>query len=348
MFELMFPSFVLTRILLAFLTGFGLMLIIIPKVIAFQQKNQIFQPIRNFGPEHQEKQNTPTMGGIGIILSTIVSAFLWTDLTSNFNWALFFALILFGCIGLFDDLTKVKLKTYAGITAKIKLILQLFSAFVVYYFVASSMDSSVLSTVIVPFYKKWSIPLGVIYVFFVLFVIIGSSNAVNLTDGLDGLAIMPVAICILCFAIIAYCTGNYHIAQSLNIFHIGEASTILPFCASLFGACLGFLWFNSKPASIMMGDVGSLGLGSVIATLSLITKQELLLIILGGLFVIETLSVIIQVTYFKKTGGKRIFLMSPIHHHFEKKGWPETKVVTRFWIASIIFSAIGMMMFFGC
>jgi phospho-N-acetylmuramoyl-pentapeptide-transferase len=261
--------------------------------------------------------------------------------------ALIIAAISFGLIGLFDDLTKISLKNYAGITAKIKFFLQLFFAVIIYFIVENNFEGDIATKVVIPFFKSLTINLGFFYILFILFLIVGSSNAVNLTDGLDGLASFPVFICTFSFIIVAFFVSDTNLAEKVNMFHVMESAEIIPVCSAVCAACLGFLWFNAKPASIMMGDVGSLSLGALVATMAFILKQEILLAFFGMVFVIETMSVIIQVLYFKKTGGKRLFLMSPIHHHFEKKGWEEGKIVVRFWMLSILGAVLGMYLFFS-
>ena len=327
----------------AFFTALGAAIFIIPRLIAFQKVKSIGQPIRSNGPEtHKAKQGTPTMGGIAIIIAAISSCLLWTNLENGYIWILITATILFGLIGLADDILKVYFKHSGGLPGKIKFCCQLIVSLGTYYWIQQYTDPIYSTTIALPFVKNVLIDVGYFYIIFVCFVIVGTSNAVNLTDGLDGLATGPIAICVFCLGVIAYIVGSSKFTHHLQLFYIKDAAEIAIFSAAIVGACLGFLWYNCAPAEIMMGDVGSLSLGGVIGVISVITKQEITLAIIGGLFVMETLSVIMQVAYFKISGGRRIFKMSPIHHHFEKSGWSETKVVVRFWIIAIMFAIIGL------
>ncbi len=301
------------------------------------------QPIRELGPEsHQAKKGTPTMGGIFIIASVVISTILWADLYNVYIWLVLFVFLSFGFLGFLDDYLKISKKNSDGVSGKSKLMVQFIVSFIVIYFINNLYQNDLANHLAVPFFKDILIDLGVFYFVFAAFVIVGASNAVNLTDGLDGLAIGPIMITASCFALIAYLIGNSVFANYLKIHHVVGTGELAVISSSIVGAGLGFLWFNAKPAQIFMGDVGSLSLGGVIGTIAVITKHEIVLGIIGGLFVIEALSVILQVYYFKLSGGKRLFLMAPIHHHFEKKGWSETTVVIRFWIISIIFALIGL------
>jgi len=327
----------------AFFTALILALYLMPKLIRFQKSNTIGQPIlRWLSSDHQAKGGTPTMGGIVIIIGTLVASLLWADLSNGFIWILNFALVFFGLIGLVDDVLKVYFKNSLGLNGKLKLIFQLAVSLISYFWAKQYMDPAYVSTIAFPFLKGILFDLGYLYIAFACFVMVGTSNAVNLTDGLDGLATVPVAICIFCLGLTAYLVGSEHFASYLQLFYIKDSVEITIFSAAVIGSCLGFLWYNCSPAEIMMGDVGSLSLGGVIGLISVIIKQEINLAIIGGLFVMETLSVIIQVYYFKFSRGKRIFKMAPIHHHFEKSGWSETKVVVRFWLIAVMFAVIGL------
>ncbi|MES2215308.1 MAG: phospho-N-acetylmuramoyl-pentapeptide-transferase [Pseudomonadota bacterium] len=315
-----------------------------PCLIRYLHKKQKFgQPIRSDGPEsHLLKSGTPTMGGLLIIGSVTISTLLFSDLTNPYIWTVLFVLIGYGSLGFMDDYFKVTKKNTKGVSGKMKLLVQFIIAFisciVIQYF-ANPLNSTIL---VFPFFKHLLLDLGYFYLPFVAIVIIGSSNAVNLTDGLDGLATVPIAIAAGCFCIISYLVGSSVYSNYLQVIHVQGAAELSVFCAAIIGGSLGFLWYNAQPAEVFMGDTGSLSLGGAIGVISVITKHELVLAIIGGLFVIETLSVIIQVYYFKFSGGKRFFKMAPIHHHFEKSGWSESKVVARFWIIAVIFALIGL------
>ncbi len=312
-------------------------------LINFFSSKQIHNPIREDGPsEHIVKKiGTPTMGGLIILLGVFSGVFLWGDLSNSYNWFLIYIALSFGILGAYDDYKKIKLNNSTGIRSKTKILLQLILALIGILILYFSNQSNELENLYFPFFKNLVINLGWFFIPFYLFVIIGSSNAVNLTDGLDGLATVPVMLVAACFAFISYVSGNIIFSDYLQIPYIqgvGEASI---FCGSIIGACLGFLWFNAPPAKIFMGDTGSLSLGGSLGAVSIITKHEIVLAITGGLFVLEAVSVIVQVISYKLT-GKRIFKMAPIHHHFEKKGWAESTVVIRFWIIAIILAMIGL------
>lgn len=330
------------RTIYATVTALVVSLLLGPWIIRKLREHRVGQIIREDGPDrHFKKRGTPTMGGILIIISVIFSTLLWANLASPLVWAALLALVGYGAIGFWDDFLKVKLKNPKGIGAKKKFLLQVALALALAFFLYGKLG--VHSTdLLVPFFKKVSPHLGFFYIPFALLVIVGTSNAVNLTDGMDGLAIVPATICFATYSTIAYLVGHARFAQYLNIFYVPGAGELAVFCGALVGASLGFLWFNSYPAQMFMGDTGSLALGGTLGTVALITKHELLLVIVGGIFVIETLSVILQVGYFKVTGGKRIFRMAPIHHHFEQKGLPEPKIIVRFWIISLIFALIAL------
>tara|TARA_Y100000816_G_scaffold97509_1_gene67836 strand:- start:545 stop:1630 length:1086 start_codon:yes stop_codon:yes gene_type:complete len=311
--------------------------------INYFEKKQIHNPIREDGPEEHiiKKIGTPTMGGLLILMGLFSGILLWSDLSNPFNWFLIFIVASFGTLGAYDDLKKIKGKSSAGLTSKTKFMVQILIAaigiLILTYF-ANPVD---LKNLYIPFFKNVVINLGWFFIPFYIFIIVGSSNAVNLTDGLDGLATVPVILVAACFAFISYVTGNIVFSEYLQIPYIEGVGEVAIFCGSIIGACLGFLWFNAPPAKIFMGDTGSLALGGSLGAVSIITKHEIVLAITGGLFVFEAFSVIVQVISYKLT-GKRIFKMAPIHHHFEKKGWQESTVVIRFWIISIILAMIGL------
>ncbi len=301
------------------------------------------QPIRECGPESHllTKKGTPTMGGIMILLSIVISSLLWADISNPFVWVILFVTCGFGVIGFLDDYAKLTKKSHIGVRGKVKLLLEIFIGIVAVYWITVHTPGDRSTYLALPFFKNLLINLFVIYYIFAALVIVGASNSVNLTDGLDGLAIVPVIIAICCFGLISYLVGNIRYSDYLQLHHVPGSGEIAVICGAILGAGLGFLWFNAPPAQVFMGDTGSLSLGATLGTMAVITKHELVLAIIGGLFVMETLSVMIQVSYFKRT-GKRVFLMSPIHHHFEKKGWSEPKIVIRFWIISVIFALIGL------
>ena len=312
-------------------------------LINFFSSKQIHDPIREDGPREHiiKKIGTPTMGGLIILLGVFSGVLLWGDLTNSYNWFLIYIAGSFGILGAYDDYRKIKFNNSSGVSLKFKIILQIILALIGILILYFSNQSNELGNLYFPFFKNLVINLGWFFIPFYLFVIVGSSNAVNLTDGLDGLATVPVMLVAACFAFISYVSGNIIFSDYLQIPYIegvGEASI---FCGSIIGACLGFLWFNAPPAKIFMGDTGSLSLGGSLGAIGIITKHEIVLAITGGLFVLEAISVIVQVISFKIT-GKRIFKMAPIHHHFEKKGWEESTVVIRFWIIAIILAMVGL------
>jgi phospho-N-acetylmuramoyl-pentapeptide-transferase len=302
---------------------------------------QVGQYIREDGPpNHKSKEGTPTMGGCLFLPAILLSTLFWADLTNIYIWIILFVILSFGGIGFFDDYLKIKKKNNRGLSTTSKFLLQFTAALAVAtaLFVYSNFDSHLN----VPFFKKLAPDLGIGYILLTMVVIVGSSNAVNLTDGLDGLAISPLVVAFACYLVFSYLAGHRVIASYLQIPFVSGAGEVCVLCGAVVGASLGFLWYNAYPAEIFMGDVGSLSLGAVLGTVAVITKQEIILILVGGLFVFEALSVIFQVTYFKLTGGQRIFRMAPIHHHFELKGWPEPKVIVRFWIIAIILALFAM------
>ncbi|WP_419175497.1 phospho-N-acetylmuramoyl-pentapeptide-transferase [Desulfosediminicola sp.] len=316
-------------------TAFLIMIIFGPAFIRMIKRKQIGQVVRDDGPEtHLAKQGVPTMGGLLILASITLSTLFWARLDNPLVWLLLFITVFFGMIGAFDDYKKVSKKTTAGLSARAKLLLQILGAAVVglFIFFHPGYDGQLS----LPFLKDVNPDLGWFYIVFAILVIVGSSNAVNLTDGLDGLAVGPTVVSSAVYLVFCYLAGHAVLADYLQIPHVQGSGELAIFCGAIFGACLGFLWFNAYPAQIFMGDTGSLALGGALGSVAIIIKQEFLLAIVGGIFVMEALSVIMQVGYFKMTNGKRIFLMAPFHHHFEKKGWHEPKVVVRFWIVSII------------
>ena len=328
---------------LALMTSMLLIFIIGGPLINFLEKKKITGPIREDGPEDHivKKIGTPTMGGALILIGILFGNFLWADLNNPYIWILLFVCSSFGFLGAFDDYLKIKKGNAAGVSYKVKLIVQIILSLVSIFFLFKYTDHPYLNELYFPFFKNLILNLGIFFIPFIVFVIIGSSNAVNLTDGLDGLATVPIMLVALTFSVICYVVGNVVFSDYLQIPFIPNVGEISVFCGSIVGACLGFLWFNAPPAKIFMGDTGSLSLGGSLGAIGVISKHEIVLAIVGGLFVLETVSVIIQVFSFK-IFGKRVFRMAPLHHHFEKKGWPESTVVIRFWIISIVLALIGL------
>ena len=329
------------RTIFASITALLICLVVGPLLIRKLQSLQIDQQIREDGPQsHLVKKGTPTMGGILIIFAVVFSTLLWTNLSINYIWLILLVTVGYGLVGFVDDYRKLAGKSSQGISGKAKLameiVIALFVSMILY------LKPGFNSQVAIPFFKTVSPNLGWGYVVLSTFIIVGAANAVNLTDGLDGLAIGPATICFATYVLFAYFAGNVKVASYLQIPHVSGAGELAVFCGALVGAALGFLWFNAYPAEVFMGDVGSLSLGGALGTMAIITKQEILLAIVGGIFVMETFSVIFQVGYFKLTQGKRIFRMAPLHHHFELKGWAEPKVIVRFWIISILLALMAM------
>ena len=328
---------------LAMFTSMLIVFLIGGSFIRFFSNNQILDPIREDGPSDHviKKIGTPTMGGVLILLGLFSGVLLWGNLSSLYVCFLLYITLSYGLLGAFDDYLKIKHKNSSGVSFKFKIFSQIFIALIGILSLSFFLDSAEFQNLYFPFFKNLIINLGWFFIPFSVFIIVGSSNAVNLTDGLDGLATVPVILVACCFALISYVTGNIVFSDYLHIPYIQGVGEISVFCGSIIGACLGFLWFNAPPAKIFMGDTGSLALGGSLGSIGVITKHEIVLAITGGLFVLEAVSVIVQVISYKLT-GKRIFRMAPIHHHFEKKGWPESTVVIRFWIISIILAMIGL------
>ena len=300
------------------------------------------QPIRSDGPEtHLAKVGTPTMGGLLILAAFVLSTLLWMPLSNPYLWPVLAVAITFGAVGSVDDWMKLRRRSHHGMSGRMKLVLQMLVAFVVTIVFVELSPANLRYGVAIPFLKDSLLPLGLLYVPFAMLVMVGASNAVNLTDGLDGLAIVPVMIVAGCFGLIAYLAGNVNFASYLQINYVPGTGDLAVMCGALLGAGLGFLWFNAPPARVFMGDTGSLALGGSLGAMSVATRHELVLAIVGGLFVVETLSVILQVASFKLT-GKRIFLMAPLHHHFERKGWAESTIVIRFWIIAVVLALAGL------
>jgi phospho-N-acetylmuramoyl-pentapeptide-transferase len=313
-----------------------------PLINVLRRKQGKGQPIRDDGPEgHFAKAGTPTMGGLLILSALLFSTLMWARLDNVFVWVVLGVTFGFGLIGFADDYAKVSKQTTAGVSGRVRLLLGFVIAGVAGYVSARYHPDALQNQLALPVFKDTLINLGFFFVPFSMIVIVGAANAVNLTDGLDGLAIMPVMIAAGTLGIIAYAVGRSDFTEYLDVHYVPGTGEILIFCSALFGAGLGFLWYNAPPAAVFMGDTGSLALGGALGAIAVATKHEIVLAIVGGLFVVEALSVIIQVGYYKRT-GKRVFLMAPIHHHFEKKGWAEPQIVIRFWIISLILAMIGL------
>jgi phospho-N-acetylmuramoyl-pentapeptide-transferase len=330
------------RAILGTMTALGIALIIGPSMIRQLSFKQIGQVVRQDGPEsHFSKSGTPTMGGSLILVAIAVSTLLWADLSNRYVWVVLIVTLAFGVIGFIDDYIKLVRQDPRGLLSRYKYFWQSVfgaGAAVFLYFTASVPAETAL---IVPFFKEVVIPLGGWYMLLAYLVIVGSSNAVNLTDGLDGLAIMPTVMVAAALGLFSYVGGHFEFANYLQIPFIPSAGELTVFCAAMVGAGLGFLWFNTYPAQVFMGDVGALALGAALGTVAVLVRQELVLLIMGGVFVIETLSVMIQVASYKLR-GKRVFLMAPIHHHYELKGWPEPRIIVRFWIITVFLVLIGL------
>lgn len=330
------------RAILGVLTALGISLLLGPWMIRTLNNLQIGQAVRSDGPQsHLSKSGTPTMGGALILMAIFVSSLLWSDLSNRYVWVVIAVTFVFGAVGWVDDYRKVVQKDSRGLPARWKYFWQSLAGLGAALYLYHSATLPAETDLIIPFFKDVVIPLGPLFVVLAYFVIVGSSNAVNLTDGLDGLAIMPTVLVGGALGVFAYLAGNSVFASYLQIPFIPGAGELVVFCAALGGAGLGFLWFNTYPAQVFMGDVGALALGAALGVIAVIVRHEIVLFIMGGIFVLETVSVILQVASFKLT-GKRIFRMAPIHHHFELKGWPEPRVIVRFWIITVVLVLIGL------
>ena len=327
---------VLTALVISFMLG-------APMIRLLRSQQAEGQPIRDDGPEGHPltKKGTPTMGGFLILIALSAATLLWADLSNRYVWAVLLVTLGFGGIGFIDDYLKLYRKSSKGLPGKIKFVAEIIIACLIAWWVMEISQTSIATSLAIPFLKNVLIELGWFFIPFAALVMVGASNAVNLTDGLDGLAIVPAMIVAACFALIAYLVGNSVFAGYLQIHGILGAGELTVFCGALVGASLGFLWFNAPPAMVFMGDTGSLSVGGALGAVSVITKHELVLAIIGGLFVLETISVIVQVASFKMT-GRRVFRMAPLHHHFEKKGWREPTIVIRFWIIAMILALVGL------
>ena len=330
------------RAILAALTALAISLLVGPRMIRWLAEYQVGQRVRSDGPQsHLSKAGTPTMGGALILAAIVAATLLWADLANRFVWVVLLVTIAFGLIGFWDDYLKLVVGNSRGLIARYKYFWQSFAglgAAIVLYVTAQSPADT---TLYVPFFKHFVVPLGVLFIPLTYFVIVGSSNAVNLTDGLDGLAIMPSVLVAGALGVFAYASGNVVFSNYLGIPYLAGAGEVLVICTAIFGAGLGFLWFNTYPAQVFMGDIGALALGAALGVIAVVVRQEIVLFIMGGVFVMETVSVILQVASFKLR-GKRIFRMAPIHHHFELKGWAEPKVIVRFWIITVILVLVGL------
>lgn len=330
------------RGILSVLTSLGMTMLVGPLMIRRLNFHQIGQSVRDDGPEsHFSKKGTPTMGGALILVGVFISTFLWGDLGNRYIWAVLFVTFVFGAVGWVDDYRKVIEKNSRGLPARWKLFWQSLGGLSVAAFLYYGASNPVETQLFVPFFKNVIIDLGPAFIVLAFFVVVGSSNAVNLTDGLDGLAILPCVLLASALGVIAYLAGNIQFAEYLHIGYVPGAGELIVICGAIAGAGLGFLWFNTYPAQIFMGDVGALALGAALGIVAVITRHEIVYFIMAGVFVMETVSVILQVASFKLT-GKRIFRMAPIHHHFELKGWPEPRVIVRFWIITVILVLFGL------
>ncbi|MFQ3235218.1 MAG: phospho-N-acetylmuramoyl-pentapeptide-transferase [Paraglaciecola sp.] len=335
-------SYLTLRAILSTLTALLIAILIGPKMIRWLQKMQIGQTVRSDGPQtHLVKSGTPTMGGLLILAAIVISVLLWADLSNRYVWVTLAVVVGFGTIGFIDDYRKVVRKDPKGLIARWKYFWQSVIAIAVAWYLYANQQNPAETALLVPFFKDIMPQMGIFFMVMTYFVIVGTSNAVNLTDGLDGLAIVPTVLVAGAFAIFAYATGNINFSAYLNIPYLPLTSELVIVCTAIVGAGLGFLWFNTYPAMVFMGDVGSLALGATLGVIAVLVRQEIVLFIMGGVFVAETLSVILQVGSFKLR-GQRIFRMAPIHHHYELKGWPEPRVIVRFWIISLILVLVGL------
>lgn len=342
-------DYITLRAVLATLTALAISFIVGPGMIRKLTEYKVGQAVRDDGPQtHLVKAGTPTMGGALILVAIAIATLLWADLHNRFVWVVLVTTLGFGAIGWVDDYRKVVYKNPKGLSAKAKYFWQSLIGLGVAIFLYQTSATPVETTLIVPFFKTLTLPLGALgFILLTYLVVVGSSNAVNLTDGLDGLAILPTVMVGSALAIFAYVAGHLYFSKYLGIPYVAGAGELMVFCAAMAGAGLGFLWFNAYPAEVFMGDVGALALGAALGVVAVIVRQEIVLFIMGGVFVMETFSVAIQVLYFKytkmRTGtGKRIFLMAPLHHHYEQKGWKETQVVVRFWIITMMLVLVGL------
>lgn len=335
-------NYLTLRAVMAALTSLAVTLFLGPRIIRALTKMQIGQVVRDDGPKsHYSKAGTPTMGGVLIITALTISTLIWSRLDNSYVWLVLFVTIGFGGIGWYDDYKKLVLKSSKGLAARWKYFLQSVFSLAVAIILYNMASTEIETSLQIPFIKSLVLPLGAFYILLTYFVIVGTSNAVNLTDGLDGLAILPSVMVAAALGVFAYITGNMKFSQYLVMPYIPGVEELSIYSAALLGAGLGFLWFNAYPAQIFMGDVGALGLGAAIGTIAVIVRQELVLFIMGGVFVIETLSVMLQVGSYK-IRGKRLFKMAPIHHHFELIGWPEPRIIVRFWILTLVLTLVGL------
>ena len=335
-------NYLTMRAILGALTALVFSFVVGPRMIQRLSVNQLGQPVREDGPEtHLLKAGTPTMGGALILAAISFATLLWADLENLYVWIVLFVMLSFGVIGYVDDYKKLVLQDPAGISARQKLFWQSSAALIAAIALYVTATDDAQTSLLIPYFKDLAVPLGMFQVVVTYFFIVGFSNAVNLTDGLDGLAIMPTVLVGGSLGIFAYVTGNVNFSGYLGIPYVAGTGEILVFCTALAGAGLGFLWFNTYPAQVFMGDIGALALGAALGVVAVVVRQEIVLAIMGGVFVMETLSVIIQVASFKLT-GRRVFRMAPLHHHFELKGWAEPKVIVRFWIITVVLVLIGL------
>lgn len=335
-------QYITMRAILGVLTALGIALVVGPSMIRHLSFKQIGQVVRNDGPEsHLSKSGTPTMGGALILVAIAISTLLWADLSNRYIWVVLTVTLLFGVIGFVDDYIKLVKQDPKGLISRYKYFWQsvVGAGAAIFLYMTATVPAE--TELIIPFFKDIVIPLGAWYMLLTYLVVVGSSNAVNLTDGLDGLAIMPTVMVAGALGIFSYVTGHFEFARYLSIPFIPAAGELTVFCAAMVGAGLGFLWFNTYPAQVFMGDIGALALGAALGIVAVLVRQELVLLIMGGVFVIETLSVVLQVGSYKLR-GKRVFLMAPIHHHYELKGWPEPRIIVRFWIITVFLVLVGL------
>lgn len=335
-------EYITLRSILAALTALVISLLLGSPMIRWLSRYKVGQVVRDDGPKtHYSKAGTPTMGGTMILLTMTITLLLWGDLNNVYLWLVLGVTLGFGVIGWLDDYLKLTQKSSKGLIARWKYLFQSIIGLAAAIFLYTNASTPAETALLIPFFKNWMIPLGIFYIIFTYFVIVGTSNAVNLTDGLDGLAIMPIVLVGGALGIFAYIAGNVKFAAYLSVPYVPGVGEMTVFCGSIVGAGLGFLWFNTYPAQVFMGDVGALGLGAALGIIAVLVRQELVLFMMGGVFVLETVSVILQVGSFKLR-GKRIFKMAPIHHHFELLGWPEPRIIVRFWILTVILVLFGL------